>query len=68
MHVKIKMAEISSDEEELVVTLMLMKDLKKDRKRKAPCAWVRNLYKEREEKDAYHMLVREMKLGDQVNY
>ena len=30
------MAEISSDEEELVVTLMLMKDLKKSRKRKAP--------------------------------
>ena len=58
------MAEISSDEEELVVTLML----KKGRKRKAPFAWVRNLYKEREEKDAYHMLVREMKLGDQVNY
>ena len=68
MHVKIKMAEISSDEEELVATLMLMKDLKKSRKRKAPFAWVRNLYKEREEKDAYHMLVREMKLGDQVNY
>ena len=29
MHVKIKMTEISSDEEELVATLMLMKDLKK---------------------------------------
>ena len=43
MHVKIKMAEISSDEEELVATLMLMKDLKKSRKRKAPFAWVRNL-------------------------
>ena len=68
MHVKIEMAETSSDEEELVATLMLMKDLKKSRKRKAPFAWVRNLYKEREEKDAYHMLVREMKLGDQVNY
>ena len=47
MHVKIKMAEISSDEEELVATLMLMKDLKKSRKRKAPFAGVRNLYKER---------------------
>ena len=34
MHVKIKMAEISSDEEELVATLMLMKDLKKEEKGK----------------------------------
>ena len=50
MHVKIKMAGISSDEEELVATLMLMKDLKKTRKRKAPFAWVRNLYKERRKK------------------
>ena len=56
MHVKIKMAEISSDE--LVATLMFTKDLKKSRKRKALFAWVRNLYKEREEKGAYHMLVR----------
>ena len=63
MHMKIEMAETSSDEEELVAMLMLMKDLKKSGKRKAPFAWVRNLYKEREEKDAYHMLVREMKLG-----
>ena len=46
----------------------LMKDLKKSRKRKAPFAWVRNLYKEREERGAYHMLVREMKLGDQEYY
>ena len=45
MHVKIKIAEIFSDEEKLVATLMLMKDLKKNRKRKAPFAWVRNLYK-----------------------
>ena len=44
------MAEISSDEGELVAMLMLMKDLKKCRKRKARFAWVRNLYKEREEK------------------
>ena len=58
------MAEISSDEEELVATLMLMKDLKKSGKRKAPFAWGRNLYKEREEKDAYRMVVKEMKLGD----
>ena len=64
MHVKIKMTEISSDEEELVATLMLMKNLKKSWKGKAPFAWVRNLYKEREEKCIYHMLVREMKLGD----
>ena len=64
MHVKIEMAETSSDEEELVATLMLMKDLKKSGKRKAPFAWVRNLYKEREEKDAYRMVVKEMKLGD----
>ena len=47
---------------------MLMKDLKKSRKRKAPFAWVRNLYKEREEKDAYRMLVREMRLGDREYY
>ena len=45
MYVKIKIAEIFSDEEKLVATLMLMKDLKKNRKRKAPFAWVRNLYK-----------------------
>ena len=64
MHVKIEMAETSSDEEELVATLMLMNDLKKSGKRKAPFAWVRNLYKEREEKDAYRMVVKEMKLGD----
>ena len=62
------MAEISSDEEELVATLMWMKDLKKSRKRKAPFVWVRDLYKEREEKGAYHMLVREMKLGDRECY
>ena len=62
------MAEISSDEEELVATLMLMKDLKKSRKRKALFAWVRNLCKEREEKGAYNMLVREMKLGDREYY
>ena len=61
------MAEISSDEEELVATLMLMKDLKKSRKRKTPFAWVRNLYKEREEKGAYHMLVREIKLAIELN-
>ena len=58
------MAEISSDEEELVATLMLMKDLKKSRKRKAPFAGVRNPYKEKDEKGPYHMLVRKMKLGD----
>ena len=46
MHVKIKMAEISSDEEELVATIMLMKDLQKSRKKNAPFAWVGNLYKE----------------------
>ena len=68
MHVKINMAEISSDEEELVATLMLMKDLKKSRKRKAPFAWVGNLYKERQEKGTYHMHVREMKLGDREYY
>ena len=60
------MAEISSDE--LVATLMFTKDLKKSRKRKALFAWVRNLYKEREEKGAYHMPVREMKLGDWQYY
>ena len=68
MHMKIKMAEISSDEEELVATLMLLKDLKKGRKRKSPFAWVRSLYKERDEKGAYHMLVKEMKLGDREYY
>ena len=47
------MAEISSDEEEeLVATLMLMKDLKKSRKKTSPFASVRNLYKEREKKKA----------------
>ena len=61
MHVKINMAEISSNKEELVATLMLMKNLKKSRKRKAPFAWVWNLHKEREEKGAYHMFVREMR-------
>ena len=68
MHVKIKKAEISSDKEELVATLLLMKDLKKSRKKKAPFAWVRNLYKEREEKGSYHMLVTELKLGDRKYY
>ena len=65
MHVKIKKAEISSDQKELVATLLLMKDLKKSRKKKAPFAWVRNLYKEREEKGAYHM---KLKLGDRKYY
>ena len=40
------MAEISSDEEELVATIILMKDLQKSRKKNAPFAWVGNLYKE----------------------
>jgi len=57
-----------SSDEEIVAALLLMKDLKRKRKRKQPFTWVRDMYKEREEKGAYKQLIEEMKVGDREYY
>ena len=61
------MADIS-DDEEIVGALLLMKDLQRNRNRKAPFTWIRDLYLERDEKGAYKQLIEEMKYRDREYY
>ena len=58
----------SSDDEELITTLMQIKQLRKGRKRKSPFTWVRELYRERQAKGAYNMLIQELRAGDREYY
>ena len=50
------MAE-SSNDKEIVAALLLIKNMRSKRKRKASFMWVLNLYQEKDEKGAYRMLI-----------
>ena len=65
------MSDSSSNEDLIITTLLAIKKLRSartKRKRKAPFTWVRDLYKEREEKGAYNSLIQELRIGDREFY
>ena len=52
----------SSEEEEAVAAIILIRRMRKKRRRKAPFEWVRQIYRERDEKGAYNQLLQEIKV------
>ena len=49
------MAGSSNEEQDLAAALMLIKDLRKQRTKEVPFAWVREIYNERNEKGTFHI-------------